>query len=73
MHEFFVRIGQGFGVGIIGGVIINFFMGMYRAPLRQRLIGGIAMARDKGPILGGNIAGWCGSFALFGNGLKYIR
>eukprot|EP00347_Sterkiella_histriomuscorum_P021134 403335126 len=56
-NEFFVRIGQG----------------MYQAPIRQRLIGGIARAREMGPALGGNMAGWCGSFAFFGNGLKYYR
>ena len=28
-YDVFVRIGQGFGVGIVAGTIINFFMGMY--------------------------------------------
>ena len=69
----FKRIGQGFGVGILGGTVIYFFTGMYYAPIRQRLITGIYNARDKGPLLGGSFAGWCGSFALFGDGMKYFR
>jgi hypothetical protein len=66
-------IGNGFGIGCLGGGIIYFMQGMINAPRGSRMISGAHALRDRAPIYGGSIALWCGTFSLVSGALAYYR
>jgi import inner membrane translocase subunit TIM17 len=45
--------GNGFSMGCVAGVIIYCIRGMWYAPKRERLMGGIQLLKKRAPILGG--------------------
>ena len=62
------RVGSGYGMGVLIGSASYFVQGAFYAPRRQRLIGGVKLARDKAPLFGGQLAVWCGCY-MFSSGL----
>jgi hypothetical protein len=41
-------------MGCVAGVILYFLRGMWYAPKKERLMGGISLLKKRAPILGGN-------------------
>ena len=41
-------------MGCVAGVILYFIRGMWYAPKKERLMGGISLLKKRAPILGGN-------------------
>ncbi len=51
----------------------HFFKGMRNSPRGQRFRGGLATARMRAPIIGGNFGVWGGVFSVFDCTLAYAR
>ncbi len=64
-------VGSGFGLGLIMGSIWNFMKGAYTSPARERLWGGIILAKRRAPVMGGNFAAWMGLFGFWQCALLY--
>mmetsp|Transcript_56039 Transcript_56039/g.63947 ORF Transcript_56039/g.63947 Transcript_56039/m.63947 type:complete len:251 (+) Transcript_56039:123-875(+) len=66
-------LGGGFGMGCAGGSIWYMLKGMYNAPRRQRIIGGINLLKHRAPLLGGAFALWGGTFGAVECSMIAIR
>jgi import inner membrane translocase subunit TIM17 len=64
-------LGQGFGLGLILGSMWNFMKGVYISPAKERIRGGILLAKRRAPITGGNFASWMGLFGFWQCSLLY--
>lgn len=64
-------MGSGFGLGMLLGSIFNFVKGAYTSPVRERLWGGLILAKRRAPITGGNFAAWMGLFGFWQCALLY--
>ena len=45
--------GNGFSMGCVAGVILYFIRGVWYAPKREKIMGGITLLKKRAPILGG--------------------
>lgn len=45
--------GNGFSMGCVAGVILYFVRGVWYAPKREKIMGGISLLKKRAPILGG--------------------
>lgn len=70
-HRIVDDVGSGFGLGLVLGSIWNFLKGTYSSPARERLWGGILLAKRRAPITGGNFAAWMGLFGFWQCALLY--
>jgi mitochondrial import inner membrane translocase subunit TIM17 len=57
--------GNGFSMGCVAGVIFYFIRGVWYAPKREKIMGGITLLKKRAPILGGKslsmqVASHCG-------------
>lgn len=66
-------IGNGFAIGAIGSSFTYFINGAWHAPRKQRIYGGLCLARDRACYFGGSIAMWAAAFSVTGGLLKYYR
>ena len=78
----FEDLGVGFSIGCFGGSIFYFFkgtfiiksfIGLWNAPRKQRLLGGLTHVRNRAPFLGGSFAMWGGVFSSMDCLLIYYR
>ena len=69
----FEDLGVGFSIGCIGGSLWYFLKGMWNAPRRQRIMGGLLHVRNRAPFLGGSFAMWGGVFSSIDCLMIYYR
>ena len=69
----FEDLGVGFSIGCIGGSLWYFLKGMWNAPRRQRILGGLMHVRNRAPFLGGSFAMWGGVFSSIDCLMIYYR
>ena len=71
-HRIVDDIGSGFGLGLMLGSMWNFMKGVYSSPSKERVWGGIMLAKRRAPITGGNFAAWMGLFGFWQCSLLYV-
>jgi import inner membrane translocase subunit TIM17 len=69
----FEDLGVGVSIGCIGGSLWYFLKGMWNAPRRQRILGGLMHVRNRAPFLGGSFAMWGGVFSSIDCLMIYYR
>ena len=69
----FEDLGVGFSIGTVGGTLFYFCKGLWNAPRRQRIMGGLMHVRNRAPFLGGSFAMWGGVFSSMDCLLIYYR
>lgn len=71
-HRIIDDLGSGFGLGLLIGSMINFVKGVYSSPAKERIWGGLMLAKRRAPITGGNFAAWMGLFGFWQCSLLYL-
>ena len=64
-HWIIDDVGSGFGLGCILGSIWNLIKGAINSPNKERIWGGVLLAKRWAPIAGGNFAAWMGLFGFW--------
>lgn len=65
--------GGAFSMGCAAGSILYFVKGMWFAPKKERLFGGIMLLKKRAPVLGGSFALWGGMFSTVDCILIHLR
>ena len=65
--------GGAFSMGCCAGCILYFVKGMWFAPKKERLFGGVMLLKKRSPVLGGSFALWGGLFSSMDCLLIHLR